>query len=328
MARIGVFVQRVWSALPALLFFSLVGARVSAWAEPIAQASHAGSEACLACHGEQAEAMKETAMGAILLQAPRNSLEQLGCESCHGPGSAHVESGGQSLGGMLSFRADSDEATDRKNDACTQCHERGGQVYWRGSAHASANLACVDCHLVMKRSSDRHQLKTAGSRTPLTIRRAETEICLPCHMEQPATLQRSSHMPLREGKLTCTSCHNPHGSAGPSLLVENSVNENCYRCHAERRGPFLWEHSPARENCLDCHEAHGSIHAGLLKVKVPRLCQQCHIETGHSTLPLSGASRFAFNRSCLNCHPRYTARTILPGFAFSGREDPGLEEEV
>ena len=33
------------------------------------------------------------------------------------------------------------------------------------------------------------------------------------------------------------------------MLKEASVNDNCYKCHAEKRGPFLWEHPPVRENC-------------------------------------------------------------------------------
>ena len=70
-----------------------------------------------------------------------------------------------------------------------------------------------------------------------------------------AQLQRSSHMPFREGKVTCTSCHNPHGTPIRKQLFRATVNENCYSCHAERRGPFLWEHPPVMENCANCHEA-------------------------------------------------------------------------
>ncbi len=279
-------------------------------------ADYAGNEVCLSCHADQAEAMKTTAMGMILLEAPRNSLEKRGCESCHGPGSIHVDDGGQTLGGMLSFRAAANEPVARKNRACVQCHERGAQVYWDGSPHESRGIACVDCHEVMRRSTDRYQLKAREKRTPLRFSRAETEICLPCHMEQRAQLFRSSHMPLREGKLTCSTCHNPHGSAGPQLLRENSVNENCYRCHAERRGPFLWEHPPVRENCLNCHEAHGSINTALLKVKMPRLCQRCHIETGHPTRPFAQTSRFVFARSCANCHPQIHGSNHPSGVRF------------
>ena len=131
------------------------------------------------------------------------------------------------------------------------------------------------------------------------------DTCFQCHKLQRAQIQYSSHMPLREGKLTCTNCHNPHGSVTEKLLREASVNDNCYKCHAEKRGPFLFEHQPVRENCLNCHTPHGSNYENLLKVARPRLCHQCHT-TGHNggsgfspgTSPLVGA----IQNGCGNCH--------------------------
>jgi DmsE family decaheme c-type cytochrome len=117
-----------------------------------------------------------------------------------------------------------------------------------------------------------------------------------------AQVQRSAHMPFREGKVTCTDCHNPHGTPNPSLLVKSTVNETCYQCHAERRGPFLWEHPPVMENCANCHDAHGSSRPQLLKASMPRLCQQCHVESRHPTTPALSTTRVAINRGCTNCH--------------------------
>jgi DmsE family decaheme c-type cytochrome len=81
-------------------------------------------------------------------------------------------------------------------------------------------------------------------------------------------------MPVREGKIVCSNCHNPHGSATEALLREYSINDNCYKCHAEKRGPFLFEHAPVRENCLSY--PHGTTNEYLLKVSRPRLCAECH----------------------------------------------------
>jgi DmsE family decaheme c-type cytochrome len=83
------------------------------------------------------------------------------------------------------------------------------------------------------------------------------------------------------------------------------VNETCYTCHSEKRGPYLWEHPPVVENCANCHDPHGSNHEKMLKVPRPRLCQQCH-PTGHGG-PLAKPSdpaqvRFVFNKACNNCH--------------------------
>ena len=88
-------------------------------------------------------------------------------------------------------------------------------------------------------------------------------------------------MPVPEGKMTCEDCHNPHGSSSPRLLKADSVNDLCYTCHAEKRGPYLWEHAPVRENCLNCHVPHGSNNDKLLVQTRPMLCQSCHSNTGN-----------------------------------------------
>src|SRR5438477_162050 len=115
-------------------------------------------------------------------------------------------------------------------------------------------------------------------------------------------LQRSSHMPYREGKVTCTSCHNPHGTANAKQLIQATVNENCLSCHTERRGPFLWEHPPVMENCANCHEPHGSSNPQLLKTRMPRVCDSCHDSSRHPTTPTLLNSVRDFNRGCTNCH--------------------------
>jgi DmsE family decaheme c-type cytochrome len=105
--------------------------------------------------------------------------------------------------------------------------------------------------------------------------------------------------------MTCADCHNPHGSAGPHQLRAATVNDLCTTCHADKRGPFLWEHAPVRENCTTCHLAHGSNNAKVLASREPFLCQRCHAATRHpGTLydkPDLTSNRL-LNRSCTNCH--------------------------
>jgi DmsE family decaheme c-type cytochrome len=118
------------------------------------------------------------------------------------------------------------------------------------------------------------------------------------------------HHPV-EGKLMgCTGCHRPHGSANEDSLLRATVNDTCYSCHAEKRGPFLWEHPPVAEDCANCHEPHGSSQPALLTLRAPLLCQQCHSQAGHPSLALGpeglpGAgqpSSYLVAGSCLNCH--------------------------
>jgi DmsE family decaheme c-type cytochrome len=120
-----------------------------------------------------------------------------------------------------------------------------------------------------------------------------------------AQFQRSTHLfrnENRDVRVSCSDCHSPHGSFGERLSREISINDTCLKCHGEKRGPFLWEHAPAKESCLNCHNAHGSNHAALVKVKAPMLCQQCHIQGRHQTVAARPNAAWVLNRSCLNCH--------------------------
>ncbi|MBI2369386.1 MAG: DmsE family decaheme c-type cytochrome [Deltaproteobacteria bacterium] len=251
---------------------------------------------CKTCHQEQFERFSATTMGKLFLKHPRNAQEKLGCEGCHGPGKAHVDAGGgKGVGGLISFAKTDRTPVERRNAICLQCHDKAARLFWQGSAHESRNVACTNCHRVMENVSERAQLAKA----------TEMDTCGQCHLQKRAQQMRFTHMPVREGKMTCTSCHNPHGTVSEKLLKATSVNDTCYTCHAEKRGPFLWEHPPVQENCLNCHDPHGSNHERMLKLARPRLCQQCHIESRHPTrpyAPTTANSRFLFGRQCANCH--------------------------
>jgi DmsE family decaheme c-type cytochrome len=142
------------------------------------------------------------------------------------------------------------------------------------------------------------------------LKNREEKVCFDCHkLISSSMLKRSKHpmedfsSPSGEGKMNCSSCHNPHGAKSDKLIDARSVNDKCYECHAEKKAPVLWEHSPVKENCLTCHSAHGSSNDKMLTTKVPRLCQQCHMQGRHQTGTLGANSTFLFNRGCLNCHP-------------------------
>jgi len=239
-------------------------------------------------------------MGKIFLHNPRNEAEKRACENCHGPGSAHVAGGGgKGVGGLITFRKNSGESAEAQNKACLNCHERGPQTYWKAGTHAGRGLTCTTCHTLMEKTTDKYQLAKVDETTPFFVKRAETEVCGQCHLQRKAQLLRSSHMPIREGKMTCSDCHNPHGSPYPASLKQVSVNENCYTCHAERRGPFLHDHPAVSENCSNCHEPHGTVNDRLLKVRMPRLCNECH--SAHRSNDAKNLRGF-FNRSCTQCH--------------------------
>ena len=290
------------SLIPLLCIFLVTRLKASTGPPQIAAAGeYAGSEACKVCHQDQYERFRQTKMGKVILHNPRSDLEAKGCEACHGPGRAHVDSrGGKDL--IIRFGDHSTVPKDLQQEQCLQCHEKGARLFWKGSTHESRGVTCLTCHRVMGETAAPSRFAEPLSSVREFPTSTKMEVCFQCHQMRRAQLQRSSHMPFREGKITCTNCHNPHGGPNPKLLLASSVNETCYTCHAERRGPFLWEHPPVLENCLNCHEAHGSSNPQLLKVRTPRLCQRCHIESRHPTTPQLATTRFAFNRGCTNCH--------------------------
>jgi len=265
-------------------------AAVPVKAAPGTEAVIIGSKACLTCHAAQTAAFGETLMGRINKTHPG----KFECENCHGPGSEHVRlGGGRGVGGIISFRPDDPSRSAEENNAiCLGCHERGDRTYWSGSTHETRGLQCSNCHTVMRNVSLKNNLKTAW----------ELDTCFQCHKDRRAQLYRSSHMPLREGKMVCSDCHNPHGSFTEAMLRENSINDTCYKCHAEKRGPYLFEHLPVRENCDNCHDPHGSVNEYMLKLSRPRLCGECHT-FDHGPNIVGGTNTvFGFSRACNNCH--------------------------
>jgi cytochrome c553 len=62
-----------------------------------------GAETCKTCHEDAFEQFSATTMGKLFLKHPRSAKEALGCESCHGSGRAHAESGGTSFEGLITF---------------------------------------------------------------------------------------------------------------------------------------------------------------------------------------------------------------------------------
>jgi DmsE family decaheme c-type cytochrome len=252
-------------------------------------AGYVGQETCLVCHDDMGATLSATPHGRE--RDPRSPAGRLGCESCHGPGQAHVDGGGD----PALIRSYTALAPREANDSCLACHNRGAHALWSGSMHDRRNLACVSCHSVHASKSEAGLLKTTTG----------IETCAGC----------------REGAMTCTTCHNPHGSTNVRLLATgNWINESCVGCHAEKRGPFLWEHAAGRESCVSCHDPHGSSNDRMLIARLPMLCQRCHIGTRHPSTIYDGAatgtSNRLFSRSCVNCHQNIHGSNHPSGHAF------------
>jgi DmsE family decaheme c-type cytochrome len=285
----------------ALALLVLPPAALAAGAQP---AAYVGEAACIGCHALEDRHFARTLHAKAFRLNPRNALEARGCEACHGPGSRHVASPTE-RDALVGFTKGWGTPVDRQDAQCQACHRGGTRIHWPGSAHARHQVACADCHNPMARLSATGLLRTASI----------SETCYACHGRQRAEFRRRSHMPLPEGRMACTDCHEPHGSDTRPLLKADGVNAVCFACHADKRGPFLWEHAPVRDNCSHCHEPHGSNHDKLLTAARPYLCQQCHNtsirhaaqfyrgdQTALAALQGGVPSARVIGRSCSNCH--------------------------
>ena len=173
-----------------------------------------------------------------------------------------------------------------QNAVCLSCHRGGERLHWNGSIHEARGVACASCHNI---HNPRAAMLQKDVRPDALVRKDASAACYGCHPDVRAQTHRISSHPIKEGEVTCNDCHNVHGSPSEHLLVKRNVNETCYQCHAEKRGPFLWEHQPARDDCLTCHASHGSTQRALLKQRTPWLCQECHSAQFHPSTEYTAA---------------------------------------
>lgn len=245
---------------------------------------------CHACHqSELRGGITHRAHG--LGPDPQGEQATIGCTACHGPSDQHAVN--PRLKPDWTFALGKENKVEN-DQACLNCHKEGAVGHWLFSEHQQAGVGCHGCHRIHTETD------------PVQQRTEQFGVCTSCHQKEAADQMKFSHHPMAEGHVRCSDCHAPHGGA-MSDLVTGSVNDTCYLCHAEKRGPFLFEHEPVQEDCTHCHLPHGSVNDSLLKSRQPMLCQQCHIASRHpGTLydsgRLTGRDINIIGQSCTNCH--------------------------
>jgi DmsE family decaheme c-type cytochrome len=293
----------------AVLMSTWTGA--AAATELAADRTLAGDAVCTRCH-DQGEAKPVLSIYQTRHGVKADSRTP-GCQNCHGPSVAHVKNeGGAEPRAAVDTSFGSKVATPiaAQGKVCLSCHNNSQRAHWSGSQHQSSGTTCSNCHSVHVKQD------------PVMAKSTQGEVCFACHKSERAQTHRISTHPLADGKMACSDCHNPHGSTGPSLMRKGTVTETCASCHAEKRGPFLWEHEPVSEACTNCHTPHGSNITPLLKARAPWLCQSCHsgdhaaqvnsaanlqsggVTTANGNLPLASAPARAqlAGKACQACH--------------------------
>ncbi len=270
----------------------------------LAPAAVAAGEDCNQCHEEVATQFQNSFHG----RAWTGTGSASGCQSCHGSAERHQNDPSRET--IITFGKNSLQSAEEQSQLCIGCHDTSANLaFWEMGAHQSNDVRCTDCHSI-------HTGKNA-------VRQPET--CEGCHRSIKTQINKQSHHPIVEGKVKCSDCHNPHGTLAKSMLRAENTNQLCYTCHADKRGPFIWEHTPVEEDCSICHAPHGSRYDKLLTQRVPNLCHDCHADRRHHDGPYDAttgfiggsASEYSVGRSCLNCHSRIHGSTYFQKVGFT-----------
>lgn len=227
----------------------------------------------------------------------------------HGPNSLNCTSCHNSHGNVL---------PSSRRELCLQCHDgNSATAAWHSSTHDLAGVACTDCHNPHPNSSVQRVVNinhtTVGRSPRLPMSVDDPNVCYQCHQKIRGLTSLPSHHPIQEGKISCGDCHDPHGRHAGNL-TEPTLNLVCYKCHADKQGPFVYEHPPVTEDCSYCHEPHGAVNNNLLHQPPAFLCLRCH--TGHRVNPVTGNHfglpvadidnnpllRPAYYSDCTQCH--------------------------
>jgi hypothetical protein len=184
--------------------------------------NHAVDRTCLFCHASRIATPEPGTSnrfdGEAFLQ------DGVSCERCHGPGSAHVESGARLIDPVRL-------APDARDSLCTQCHLEG-----------QARIARPGRTVTDFRPGDR----LSDSITVFVYANAANAARgAVSHVESLA----ESACKRRSGdKMSCLSCHDPHVRPDPAERAEY-YRGKCLQCHsvlAER-------HHAERPDCTECH---------------------------------------------------------------------------
>ncbi len=276
---------------------------------------YVGSETCKACHENQFKNFSGT-KHAKLKEVPSWKDKAQGCESCHGPGKAHVEGGGDKTKITTFTGKNSKEISE----TCLGCHAgKESHDNFRRGEHWRNDVGCTDCHsahgapLANEKPGSTVFVSGASRQNPGTattamLKASEPQLCMSCHTETKSQFSKPFHHKVLEGTMKCTDCHNAHGGfESKQAKLSVGADAACIKCHGDKQGPFVFEHAPLKtEGCAACHTPHGSANPKLLnRSSVRQLCLECHTSITDNSPPSAPSfHNQAVTRymSCSVCH--------------------------
>jgi len=276
------------------------------------EAEETATISCSDCH-EQAKAFLTNphARGGVTNGVVSNDV----CTTCHGDGTEHIESGGDTSKIVIPRgRTGSDET-------CMLCHDATtDRMTRRGGMHSNSDqVNCLTCHSV--HSSD--------PRSPHLVAKPQLALCGTCHTQAASIRNKPYAHRLDRGGMACSSCHEPHGRRAKGersmaltghLRTIPAGEAPCLSCHTEKRGPFVFSHGGAAVGeCTTCHQPHGSSNPKqLVRATVRQVCLECHSPIGTATL---GSQPPSFHNLSL---PRYQNCTTCHVAVHGSNRDPQL----
>lgn len=302
-------------------------------AKPVFSADdYVGSEACKDCHEDQFKAFSHTSHAQLAKISSWNG-KVTGCESCHGPGKAHLEEGDPTK--IISFK---NKSSKEISESCLTCHAgKEERNNFRRGEHWRNDIGCTDCHMPHSMATGRNVAESntfvgpvnaekPGFATTSLVKMGEPQLCLSCHNEIKPDFNKPFHHKVLEGAMKCSDCHNPHGGFElKQTRLATGADAPCIKCHADKQGPFTYEHAPVKtEGCVACHTPHGSSHPRLLRFSaVNQLCLTCHSvshpATGDEPIGAVEPAGPAHNQgaqyaNCTACHVKIHGSRTSPVF--------------
>ena len=257
-----------------------------------AQASADQTKACLECHTDYGDNLQKT-VHKVSSEEAASRLPQVFCTSCHGDATKHLEE--PSVENILN---PAKAAIFDGVKSCLTCHSSTHvREYSETSVHFRQNVSCLDCHSIHQPKAERLLAKPSvplclGCHTEIKQKLAQAshhpvndkvmkcischgisgepgktfsqaradEACFNCHAEfqGPFFYEHQAANDYGIEKAGCMSCHDPHGSPNPRLLLQ-PVKHLCLQCHAVPKHRTVHNGVYANRSCSECHtDVHGS----------------------------------------------------------------------
>ena len=218
-----------------------------------------------------------------LRELPRSGQGPRGCGRRQGQGRAHH------------LREERSHARGEAERGVSRLPTKGARIFWKGSSPRVAQ-----CRVHQLPHADAECLAEA----PAGQGKRDRDLRHLPPAEAGPAMRKLAHAGPR-GQDEVHLVPQPARHRTPALLKENSVNETCYTCHAEKRGPFLWEHAPVRESCAELprparHEQRRDAQARQAAA-LPAVPHRGPASV-EGVRPPGTFQKFVMGRSCNDCH--------------------------